>query len=111
VAAVRKAVDEGRAAATDGRWDDVASANQHFHRALVALGGSLRLDHQMALLLAEMRLVFHGMPGVRESHEPYLDRNGGICDLLEAGDRDAAADAVADYLRAAEEHLLRDYTG
>jgi DNA-binding GntR family transcriptional regulator len=109
VAAVRSAVDEGRAAAADGRWDDVASANQHFHRALVALAGSTRLDQQMGLLLAEMRLVFHGMPGVREFHAPYLDGNARICELLEGGQRDAASDAVAEYLRAAEEHLLRDY--
>ena len=107
--AVRRAVDEGRRAATHGLWDDLASANQHFHRALVALAGSPRLDQQMALLLAEMRLVFHGMPGIREFHEPYLGRNAHICELLEAGDRAAAADAVDAYLRAAEEHLLRDY--
>lgn len=111
VAAVRAAVDEGRHAAGDGRWDDLASANQHFHRALVALAGSPRLDQQMALLLAEMRLVFHLKPGVREFHEPYLGRNAHICDLLEAGNRAAAADAVADYLHAAEEHLLSSYPG
>jgi DNA-binding GntR family transcriptional regulator len=111
VAAVRAAVDEGRQAADAGRWDDLASANQHFHRALVALAGSTRLDHDMALLLAEMRLVFHLTPGVREFHEPYLERNAHICELLEAGDRAAAADAVADYLDAAERHLLSSYTG
>jgi DNA-binding GntR family transcriptional regulator len=106
---VRRAVDEGHQAAADGRWDDLATANQHFHRALVALGGSPRLDQQMALLLAEMRLVFHRMPGVREFHEPYLAHNARICELLEAGEREAAAEVVAEYLRAAEEHLLRDY--
>ncbi len=111
VAAVRRAVDEGRRAVADDRWHDLASANQHFHRALVALAGSPRLDQQMALLLAEMRLVFHAMPGVRDFHEPYLPRNARICDLLEAGDRDAAADAVDAYLRAAEEHLLSGYPG
>jgi DNA-binding GntR family transcriptional regulator len=111
VAAVRTAVEEGRSAASEERWDDLASANQHFHRALVALAGSPRLDQQMALLLAEMRLVFHAMPGVREFHEPYLGRNTTICELLEAGRRDAAADAVDEYLRAAETHLLEGYPG
>jgi DNA-binding GntR family transcriptional regulator len=111
LAAVRAAVDEGRAAAAEDRWVDVASANQHFHRALVALAGSHRLDQQMALLLAEMRLVFHRMRGVREFHEPYLGRNARICDLLEAGERAAAAEAVAEYLREAEEHLLAGYPG
>jgi DNA-binding GntR family transcriptional regulator len=72
LAAVRAAVDEGVAAAAAAGWTGVASANQHFHRALVALAGSPRLDQQMALLLAEMRLVFHRMSGVREFHEPYL---------------------------------------
>ena len=111
VAAVRAAVEEGRSAAADERWDDLASANQHFHRALVALAGSPRLDQQMALLLAEMRLVFHGMPGVQEFHEPYLGRNATICELLEAGRRDEAADAVDEYLRTAETHLLGGYPG
>lgn len=109
VADVRAAVDEGMAAAATGDWTGVASANQHFHRALVALAGSTRLDGQMALLLAEMRLVFHRMSGVREFHEPYLGRNDAICRLLEAGDRDAAADAVTGYLGAAEARLLAAY--
>lgn len=111
LAAVRTSIEEGRRAAAAERWDDLASANQHFHRALVALAGSPRLDQQMALLLAEMRLVFHRMPGVREFHEPYLERNSRICELLEAGEREAAAEAVATYLRVAEEHLLAGYPG
>jgi DNA-binding GntR family transcriptional regulator len=90
-------------------WDGVASANQHFHRALVAMGGSPRLDQQMKLLLAEMRLVFHRMSEVREFHEPYLDRNDAICDLLEAGDRAAAAEEVRRYLSDAESQILDAY--
>ena len=109
LAAVRVAVDEGRAALEEGEWHDLASANQHFHRALVALAGSRRLDQQMGLLLAEMRLVFHGMSGVREFHEPYLGRNADICELLEKGELAAAADAVAAYLDEAEQHLLAGY--
>ncbi len=109
VAAVRAAVDEGRAAAADAGWAGVASANQHFHRALVALAGSPRLDQHMGLLLAEMRLVFHRMAGVREFHEPYLGRNDAICRLLETGDRAAAADAVSAYLDDAEAQLLAAY--
>ena len=87
----------------------MASANQHFHRALVALGGSPRLDQQMKLLLAEMRLVFHRMSEVRAFHEPYLDRNDAICVLLEAGDRAAAADEVRRYLADAESQILDAY--
>jgi DNA-binding GntR family transcriptional regulator len=109
VARVRAAVDEGRAAARTADWDGVASANQHFHRALVALSGSPRLDQQMKLLLAEMRLVFHRMREVRAFHEPYLDRNDAICVLLEAGDRAAAAVEVRRYLTDAESQILDAY--
>ena len=109
VAQIRAAVDEGRIAAATGDWDGVASANQHFHRALVALGGSPRLDQQMKLLLAEMRLVFHRMGEVRVFHEPHLERNDAICALLESGERAAAADAVRDYLTAAETQILEAY--
>ena len=108
VARVRAAVDEGRAAARKADWDGVASANQHFHRALVAMGGSPR-DQQMKLLLAEMRLVFHRMSQVREFHEPYLDRNDTICVLLEAGERAGAADEVRRYLSDAESQILDAY--
>jgi DNA-binding GntR family transcriptional regulator len=110
VARVRAAVDEGRAAAGRDDWDGVASANQHFHRALVRLGGSPRLDQQMKLLLAEMRLVFHRMSEVRAFHEPYLGRNAAICVLLEAGDRAAAADEVRRYLADAEAQILEAYS-
>lgn len=109
VAGVRAAVEEGRAAAATADWDGVASANQHFHRGLVALGGSPRLDQQMKLLLAEMRLVFHRMREVRAFHEPYLDRNDAICALLERGDRPGAAAEVRRYLLAAETQLLDAY--
>ena len=109
VAAVRAAVDEGRRAARTADWDGVASANQHFHRALVAIGGSPRLEQQMDLLLAEMRLVFHRMSEVKAFHEPYLDRNDKICALLEAGDREAAASEVRSYLGDAEAQILDAY--
>jgi DNA-binding GntR family transcriptional regulator len=109
LAALRAAVDEGQHAVATGDWPGVASANQHFHRALVALAGSPRLEQQMALLLAEMRLIFHRMPGVREFHEPFVGRNDGICRLLEAGDRDGAEQALADYFDEAEAQLLESY--
>jgi DNA-binding GntR family transcriptional regulator len=109
LAAVRAAVDEGQAAVAAGNWSGVASANQHFHRALVRIAGSTRLEQQMALLLAEMRLIFHRMPGVREFHEPFVGRNDAICRLLEAGDREGAEQALADYFDEAEEQLLESY--
>jgi Transcriptional regulators len=109
IAALRAAVTEGQKAVAAGDWPAVASANQHFHRALVALAGSPRLEQQMALLLAEMRLIFHRMPEVREFHEPFVGRNDRVCALIEQGDREAAEQELADYLDEAEAQLLEAY--
>jgi DNA-binding GntR family transcriptional regulator len=109
--AVREAVTEGRAAAVGDDWQGVAAANQHFHRALVAMAASPRLDQQMKLLLAEMRLVFHRMTEVREFHEPYLGLNDRIAGLLEAGEREQAAIEVEEYLFTAERQILTALAG
>ena len=98
---------EGLDAVRRGRWDEVASANQHFHRSVVALAGSSRLSHQMDLLLAEMRLFFHQMDRPDEFHRPYLEENAAIDDLLARGRRVEAADRLAAYLSTAEEQLVR----
>ena len=107
--AIRAAVDEGREALTRGDGDAVASANQHFHRAVVAQAGSARLDVEMNLLLAEMRLVFFRTGSARHFHERYVDRNGEIAGLLSSGDAEAAANAMDRYLHDAEAHLLTQF--
>ena len=109
LAAVRAAVEEGRAAAAED-WTTVASANQHFHRALVALAGSPRLDGLMELLLAEMRLFFQRMGAPEPFHRPYLDENAAIATLLERGAGAEAADRLRTYLRAAEHQLVEAIT-
>lgn len=106
VAAVAAAVSEGREAGARDDWDAVASANQHFHRAVVALAGSPRLDTQMDLLLAEMRLFFHQMSEPARFHQPYLDENAAIAELLAAGDRQGAAERLDSYLAAAQAQLV-----
>ncbi len=106
VAAVAAAVTEGREGADRDDWVAVASANQHFHRAVVALAGSPRLDAQMDLLLAEMRLFFHLMRQPERFHRPYLDENAVIAALLTDGDRSSAAARLAGYLASAEAQLV-----
>nr|WP_245561538.1 GntR family transcriptional regulator [Actinomycetospora chiangmaiensis] len=104
--ALRAAVDEGRAAAAAGDWTGVADANQHFHRAVVGLAGSTRLDAWMALLLAEMRLIFHRIGAVEDFHAPYLERNATVADLVEQGRLDAAAAELDAYLADAETRIV-----
>lgn len=105
LAALRAAITEGRAAADRGDHDGVGNANQHFHRAVVALAGSARLDAQMDLLLAEMRLFFHQMPDA-DFHTAYLADNERICALAEDGERTAAAERLTAYLLRARDQLL-----
>lgn len=111
IAAVGAAVTEGREAVERGTWDQVASANQHFHRAVVALAGSARLDAQMDLLLAEMRLFFHVMGEPERFHRPYLEENAAIADLLTDGDREGAAERLATYLASAQDQLVTAFRG
>src|SRR6476661_4713836 len=69
----------------------VSNANQHFHRAIVALAGSTRLDRLMAQMLAEMRLVFHTAREHPRFYEAFVDDNDKLCALLE---RDRFAEAA-----------------
>ena len=107
VAAARAAVDEGMAARARGDATAVGSANQHFHRALVGLAGSTRLDRLMRQMLAEMRLVFHTSNLAHEFHQGYLDDNDKLCQLLEAGEFDAAATELGPYLERSEADVLQ----
>lgn len=109
VSHVRSAVNMGVDAAERGDWDGVGTANMHFHRSIAALADSTRIDEIMSQLLAELRLVFHVMPTVRDFYEPYLDDNERIATLVEAGRSQEALAVLLDYLDRAEEQLLRQF--
>ncbi|WP_445155697.1 GntR family transcriptional regulator [Arthrobacter sp. Hor0625] len=103
IAAVRAAVEEGKAAAAADDEEALGTANQHFHRAIVALAGSRRLDTIMAQVLAEMRLFFHRATVDAHFYRGYLGDNDQICSALEAGETERAADLLLAYLDRSEE--------
>ena len=103
---LRAIVDGALAARADSRTSGVAQGNQEFHRTIVRLSGSRRVDVLMESVLAEMRLVFHLMGDDPGFHTPYLDRNVEIVDLLEVQGRGVAATALRCYLGDARDHLL-----
>ena len=103
VAAVRAAVEEGRAAAAADDEEALGSANQHFHGAIVALAESRRLNTIMSQVLAEMRLFFHKATVEAHFYRGYLDDNEEICQALEAGQLDRAGDLLLAYLNRSEE--------
>lgn len=110
LAAVRQAVADGDAAARAERWQDLGTANIHFHEGIAGLAGSERVNEQMARIFAELRLGFHAMPDRRRFHQPYLAGNHDILNLLEAGEGKPAARTLADYLDEAETQLRNAYT-
>ncbi|BCW69016.1 GntR family transcriptional regulator [Arthrobacter sp. NicSoilB8] len=103
VAAVRAAVEEGKAAAAADDEEGLGNANQHFHGAIVALADSRRLDTIMAQVLAEMRLFFHKATLDAHFYRGWLADNEEICAALEAGDLDRAGDLLLAYLDRSEE--------
>ena len=104
--ALRRLVDTAEAAAEDDDWDLVATADIDFHRLLMSACHSTHLSTMFEQLLAELRLAFLLLPDRRAFHEPYVDRNRRLVNLLDAGDRDVAVGELREYLDVAERHLL-----
>ena len=107
--AVRTAVAAGSERAAAGDWTAVGAADVAFHRALVALHRSPRLDAFMATTWHELRLVFHVMGDARAFHAPYLERNRALVEHLAAGETELAAKQLAAYLDDAEAQILGHY--
>jgi DNA-binding GntR family transcriptional regulator len=106
-AKLAEAVSAAEQAAEQARWQDVGTANLRFHRAVVELAGSPRIEQFMAQILAELRLVFHVMRDPRSFHEPYIARNRELLTALRSGDVPGAQALLEAYLNDAERQLLK----
>jgi DNA-binding GntR family transcriptional regulator len=93
-------------AALAGHWPAVGTANMRFHRHLIGLAESARLDEITGRLVAELRLLFHVIATPQELHEPYVARNRGILELLEERKYERAADQLHTYMLDSEQSLL-----
>lgn len=108
---LRDDVAAARAAAERGDWEAVGTANVLFHRHLVGLAGSPRLDEVTTRLLAELRLAFHAVASPQHLHEPYVDRNSALLELLAAGEMARATEELEAYLRSSQAELLEAMRG
>jgi DNA-binding GntR family transcriptional regulator len=106
---LRAAVEDAESAAAEQRWPDVGTANLRFHREIVGLISSPRIDQLMVRVWAELRLVWHVMANPREIYEPYVSGNRRILELLLAGDFAAAEKELEAYLTDAEQRLVAAY--
>jgi DNA-binding GntR family transcriptional regulator len=103
---LRQAVREAEEVSTDSDWSRVGTANMRFHRSLVALAASPRLDVTMRRLMAEQRLAFAVMDDPRSLYEPFVARNKTLLGLLEEGRFDEGASFLESYLADSEGRLL-----
>ncbi|WP_328631241.1 GntR family transcriptional regulator [Streptomyces sp. NBC_00356] len=103
---LRTAATEGEKAAAAEDWNALGAANFHFHRELVALAGSPRVDEAMRSVLAELRLAFHALDDPRALHSPYLERNQALLESLAQGDARQAEQLLERYLDHSRGNVL-----
>lgn len=105
-ARMRDAVATARAAARAGDWRAVGTADLLFHRAIVGLSDSPRLDAVLDSILAELRLAFGAIADPQFLHAPFLDDNAMILETFLDGRGDEAATLLEEYLLRSEETLF-----
>lgn len=106
-----RAVTEGENAAGHQNWQKVAATSIGFHKALIALAGSPRLNALMNQVLAEFRLSYAYMSDPLDFHAPFLERHARIAEEVLSGELEAAAASLHAYLLDAETALLSRYGG
>ena len=110
---VRAALDEAETMSRTGHPQEQATAQLHFHQALVHLIGSSLVDDFFENAVARLRVVTANVARSSEYQQPFLEIRKQICSLIETGQRDQAAammtyyidksiEAVADILRSGE---------
>lgn len=92
----------------NGSVSGMASANQDFHKELVHLVGSPRLDIMMSSVLAEMRLLFFSMETVPSFHAPFVDLNEELLTLIERGEKEQAHTALRAYLKISQQNFAEN---
>lgn len=110
VAGMRSALERGEAAVEAGDWAAVGTANMAFHRALIALSDSPRLERSHGQLAAELRLAFLAIDDPESLHRPFVARNRTVLDALTGEGPEAAADALERYLVDSERLVLGAYS-
>ncbi len=105
--AVRDALADFAAAATDGSSYQVLNERHlAFHRSLVGLVGSPRLEAMAMQLYAELRLVLAQVDRERQNAPDQAGSHSLLVKLLEGGDVDATVAELERHLAGAEIAIL-----
>lgn len=110
VAGMRQALERAEAAVAADDWATVGTANMAFHKALVALSDSPRLERSHGQLAAELRLAFLGIDDPESLHRPFVERNRAVLEALVGEGPVAAADELERYLVDSERRVLGAYS-
>lgn len=108
-ALMREAVDAALRHRDEEDWSGVGTANMAFHKAIVALADSERLNEMFSHLLAELRLAFGLLRDPHFLHAPYVNMNQRILQLFEEDQPAQASAALNDYLVHSERIILAAY--
>ena len=106
---MREAVETQRGLRGSEQWVDVGTANMRFHKGVVALADSDRLNTLFSHLLVELRLAFGMLSDAEFLHAPYIEMNAAILKHFEAGEMPQAAKLMHDYLTHSERVVLSVY--
>ncbi len=108
-----RAVEQMRRAVETGRWARdaeqvaaMAEANDAFHRAVVSLSDSSRQLEQMKRVQAELRLLFHTLDDTPAFHQPWVERNAALVELVAQGRDAEAAERIGTYLQDSRRTIL-----
>lgn len=104
-------VAAGESAAERGDWVAVGTANMRFHRQLVALAESRRINEVTDRLLAELRLAFYAVASPQRLHAPYVERNRALLEMLVAEETEQAAKSLEGYLQDSQNELIEAVRG
>lgn len=107
---MQQAVADARRAEAAGDWPAVGTENMRFHSALATFSDSPRLISTFENVVAEMRLAFLRLNDPEGLHQPFVGRNSGVLEAVEASDVAGASDQLAQYLADSERLLLSTYT-
>lgn len=104
---IREILKKAQHSRERGSVSGMASANQDFHKELVQLAASPRLDSLMSSVLAEMRLLFFLMETVPSFHARFVDLNRELLELVEQGHKKEAQAALRQYLKISQEQFTQ----
>lgn len=102
---LKEAVDELEKAAEERDWPKLVDHDLRFHRLIVALLGSARLDEFYEKLLAELRLVLVTTDRSTRNVAEMAGEHRKLCNRLAAGKRKEAARQVDVHLAKAERYV------